>query len=146
MHNNKHITMKKITFILIALAVAATTKAQTTTVTDTVAYLKSIETQKSLFVGKPFSVLLDSLKIDIKAFAGTPNPTNISKEKATSFYFVNPKYLEDFSEKYLRIEWATELDGTRSDEIFDTPTVSGTWIAEARDFYKTAIIKDIKAK
>ncbi|MBZ4191929.1 hypothetical protein [Niabella beijingensis] len=138
--------MKKILTTILTLTILNVSNAQTGPITDTSAYLKTIESKKAYFKGKPLSVLLDSLKIPIKTFGSKPKPTDVSKEIATYFYFAVPKYLEDFSEKYLRIEWTTPLDANASELIFNATAIAGEWTIAAQNFYKTAIISDIRAK
>ena len=89
--------MKKI-IILLFIALFAITKsnAQTTAVTDTLAYLKSIEANKALYIGQPFSVLMDSLKINIKFFSPFASiPYDKNKETSTSFSFYFPQNAEE---------------------------------------------------
>ncbi len=61
--------MKQLIFILTTGFLIGNAQTQTTSVTDTVAYLKSIEARKAEFIGKPFSVLLNELKLPILRFA-----------------------------------------------------------------------------
>ncbi len=128
------------------MAIISVSKAQTSPITDTTAYLKTIESKKSYFIGRPFSVLLDSLKIPIKVFIPKAYAFDVAKEKSTFFHFNSPNFLEDFAEKRLWIEWATPRDAKASDVIFSATDTAGAWTTAARDFYKTAVIKDIKAK
>lgn len=100
--------MKKIIFIsLITISVfAEDTKAQA--VPDTLAYLQTIVNNKAAYIGQPFSVLMDSLQIQIKYFSRFPGlPNDMTKETSTSFSFYNPVSMDDFYLIYpvLRISW-----------------------------------------
>jgi hypothetical protein len=110
--------MKKI-IILLFIALFAITKsnAQTTAVTDTLAYLKSIEANKALYIGQPFSVLMDSLKINIKFFSPFASiPYDKNKETSTSFSFYFPQNAEEIYLTYpsLEIYWLPYLNDTQS--------------------------------
>ena len=90
------------------LAIANEIKAQTYGVPDTLSYLQSIVANKAQFTGQPFSVLLDSLKIQIKFFSpfgAIPHDKN--KETSTSFAFYFPQTEDEMYLTYpkLRISW-----------------------------------------
>ena len=100
--------MRRILIIVITFLLTHTLHAQTIPVTDTLGYLKSIYANKSQFIGKPFSNLLDSLKINIVYFGTNAGITSDkSKETSSAFYFIIPEYFEDFASRYIEIYWAT---------------------------------------
>jgi hypothetical protein len=66
-------------------------KSQVTNVPDTLGYLKTIASNKANYIGKPFSVLLKDLKIQIKFFLPFVSlPYDKTKETSTSFCFFFP--------------------------------------------------------
>jgi hypothetical protein len=140
--------MKRILAILI-IAVAISGKkavAQNYGVPDTVAYLQSIVANKALFIGKPFSILRDSLKIEIRKF----NPiSEISydtrKETSTAFSFYFPQTVNDFNLSFpkLIVSWVPYLDANRSRINYNTSN-GGGWSTAIADYYKTGIVSDIR--
>lgn len=84
--------MKKIIFILILSAtIFNKVDAQTTPVTDTLAYLHTIVNNKASFIGHPFSTLANSLQIQIKSFFPFASlPYDKTKETSTDFSFTFP--------------------------------------------------------
>ena len=137
--------MKRIFIILIAVLLTQASKAQT--VTDTLAYLKTFETNKASYIGKPFSNLLDSLQIDIRYFGPLASLTyDKSKETSTRFYFIIPEYLEDIQSGYIQIFWEPYLNADQSSIIFDEAADNDRWNTAAKAFYKNGIIKDIKVR
>jgi hypothetical protein len=120
-----------------------TTKAQTG-VPDTLAYLQYIVANKSKFIGKPFSVLRDSLKIKIKLFSPFAGiPQNMHKETSTSFAFYFRQSTADYYLSFprLRVFWQPYLNATQSDQLFET--LNGAWVSPAISFYANAIVADI---
>ena len=62
--------MKKILVImLLFIAFAKESKAQTYGVPDTLAYLQNIVASKAQYIGQPFTVLLNDLQIQVKFFS-----------------------------------------------------------------------------
>lgn len=135
--------MKKLVFIVV-IFLAKGVSGQTSPITDTLAYLKQIEAQKSTFIGQPFSVLKDSLKIGIQFF-GPIQALHYAKDKETStrFYFINPQKMEDFSYRYIEVYWQTPLNADVSSQIFDDATTG--WNGQALSFYSSGIIANLKA-
>jgi len=133
-----------IILLLISTCVFNTTQAQTTPITDTVAYLKSIEARKAEFIGKPFSVLLNELKLPILGFGPIGGrPYDRSAETNTVFDFYTDDKEESESETKLSIYWKTPLDANKSAPIWNKTTPRGKWNSEALENYKDAIIRDI---
>ena len=133
--------MKKIILIIGVFFILFDSHAQSSNQTDTLGYLKYIYQHKDQFIGKPFSVLLDSLKIKIVYFGPNAGLSNdMTKETNTIFYFINPTSVEDFSSMNIDIFWQKYLDANISDRIFSN---SEGWNNEARDFYKNGIVKSI---
>jgi hypothetical protein len=142
--------MKKI-FIILTLVTLLSVKhanAQTTGVTDTLAYLQNIVAHKSQFIGQSFSVLLDSLQIQIKffsPFASIPHSKN--KETSTSFAFFFPVTENDLYLAYpmLDISWQPYLNATQSSTLY-TQYDGGGWAPEVAMFYGSGIIADIQVR
>jgi hypothetical protein len=136
--------MKKILLILLVI-IATSTKAQTG-VPDTLAYLQYIVANKSKFIGKPFSVLSDSLKIKIKFFFPFASiPHNKYKETSTSFAFYFPPTAEEIYLTYphLDIIWRSPLNANQSDELLSQFRTVG-WNHQINSHYAANIIADIK--
>lgn len=136
--------MKQLLFILTTAFFLSNALAQTTT--DTLNYLKTFETNKAAYIGKPFSILQDSLKIQIKYFSPLAGFSNDkSKETSTAFYFIIPESIEDLSTQYIEVFWEPYLNSDMSHEIYrNAPDDAANWIPAAKAFYKNGIIKDIK--
>jgi len=118
-----------------------------THVSDTLNYLHYIVANKQQFIGQPFSVLKDSLKINIKYFSpfGAYHYDQ-SKETDTRIAFNYIENLEDFYLTYpsLNITWVQPLDLVLAHQIRQSFRTSGTaWGTRAYQHYATAIIKDI---
>lgn len=110
-------------------------------------YLQTIVANKSQFIGQLFSVLVDNLKVQIKFFSPISGlHHDMSKETATSFSFYFPQPTEDHYLTYprLRISWSPYLNTLQSDGLFEN--VEGLWTIAAYNFYKNAIIADIKVR
>lgn len=135
--------MKKICVILSAFFIMQTLNAQTG-VPDTLTYLKQVEASKSKFIGKPFSVLLDSLKINIVFFSPISwDPAYKNRETSTSFYFIIPEYMEDFDSYNFEIIWAAPLNRIVTNQIYGSGQRAGEWRTAAAQYYRTGIIADI---
>jgi len=138
--------MKLITSILILVLLSnKSLKAQSVGVSDTLAYLKAIEANKSQYVGKPFSLLQDSLKIGIKFFSPfAANTAYIDRETSTSFAFYFPQSSGDHYLSYprLEIDWQYPLNARESNVLFDNS--NGAWTSTTIFFYSIGIIANIK--
>ena len=138
--------MKKIFLILlIAISVSNTLKAQSGGVSDTLAYLQTILTNKSQFIGQPFSSLLDTLQIQIKYFSSNTRVHDKSKETDTHFGFRFPQNADEIYLTYpgLEISWAPYLDANQSDILWENNN-GGGWSSAAANFYNNSIIADIR--
>ena len=121
-------------------------KSQVTNVPDTLVYLKTIESNKANYIGKPFSVLLKDLKIKIRFFSPFASlPYNKTKETSTSFCFYFPLTEDEIYLIYpcLEIYWQIPLDALRSSYLYSHYHEVG-WNATIASFYKKGIIADIK--
>jgi hypothetical protein len=118
-----------------------------TPVTDTLNYLRYIEANKQQFIGQPFRVLYDSLKLQIKHFCPFGEyHYDQSKETDTEFAFNYSLNLENFYLTYpsLNITWQQPLNLPNARQIFRSLVNSNVaWNTRAYQHYANAIIKDI---
>lgn len=131
--------MKKYLFILAFFMAAHMSDAQ---VTDTAAYLNNnIAANKTLFINQPFSILLDSLKVNPISFIGHVSQRNKKSEHSTTFYFRGG--LEN--RIYMIIKWDTPIIKTSSHEQVEE---SSNWqfTSQIENLYSSKIIKDIIIK
>jgi hypothetical protein len=138
--------MKKILIISILFFVAYSAKSQTVNITDTLTYLKTIETNKANYIGRPFSSLMNDLQIQIKYFSPIASiHFDKSKETSTSFCFYYPLNADEVYLTYpcIRIEWDTPLNANQSSIIYNSND-GGMWLLNASLFYANAIIKNIR--
>ena len=137
--------MKKVLLILVVfLHAKAQLRAQG--VPDTLQYLKTIVQNKSQYIGQPFSKLLKDLEINIQYFSPDGGIWHDrSKETSTSFSFYFPTRAEDINLAYpfLKIIWKDPLNALQSGSIYDQSD-RGRFSSEARLFYLSGIIEDIK--
>lgn len=136
---------KHIIIVLYFLLSFLTAQSQTLPVTDTLAYLKSIEARKAEFIGQPFSNLLNELKINIIEFGPVgANSNDIKQETGAIFRFkyadINRNYHDD---PILIIYWRSYVDINQSNAIASQTSVYGKWTNSARQYYKNFIIDDI---
>jgi hypothetical protein len=139
--------MKKplIVLLLTITVCSKNSKAQNAETPDTLAYLQTIVANKNFYIGKPFSVLIDSLKIEIKFFSPFASiHYAITKETSTSFSFYLPQSADDHYLSYPRLEvyWLPYLNAKQSSTLFDT--YDGRWAPDVISHYGTGIISDIK--
>lgn len=142
--------MKKLLVVLILLQLIniKNISGQSAGVPDTLAYLQSIEATKSQYVGKPFSVLLDSLKIKIKFFSPFASIAyDIRKETSTEFSFYFPQNADEIYLTYpsLEIYWQPYLNATQSYSLYSQYRSVG-WSPALASYYSTGIIADIKVQ
>lgn len=120
-------------------------KAQTG-VPDTLVYLKTIEANKSQYIGQPFSILNNALHVEIKFFQPfASKPHDRFKETTTifSFYFPNSNAEMYLTSPSLTIIWETPLDINQSFQIFGIGNNKGRWNTAALSHYSSSIIKNI---
>lgn len=146
MSNFKLLTMKKYIFIILVFFFAFTKNAKAQ-VPDTLAYLQTIVANKANYIGQPFSVLANSLQIQIKYFFPYASiHHNKNKETSTSIAFYFPVTVNELYLTYpgLEICWQPYLNMHESNIIRQTNTNRGQWNAAAAALYSTAIIADIR--
>jgi hypothetical protein len=141
--------MKKIIIILLIFgAIFKNASAQTTPVTDTLAYLQTIVANKANYIGQPFSILRNNLQIQIKFFSiGRGIWTDINKETSTDFAFYFPQNADEIYLTYpsLKISWATPLNANQSDILWKNHN-GGGWATDVAALYSTGIISDIQIR
>jgi len=138
--------MKKVLLILVLFFACKNTTAIAHGVPDTLQYLKTIVQNKSQYIGQPFSKLLKDLEINIQYFSPDGGIWHDrSKETSTSFSFYFPTRAEDINLAYpfLKIIWKDPLNALQSGSIYDQSD-RGRFSSEARLFYLSGIIEDIK--
>jgi len=135
---------KSILLLFVTLTMVAVSEAQNATITDTLAYLKSIEARKTEFVGQPFSKLLSELKIDILIF--TPigsNPTDIKQEMSTVFRTKIPKNLNEYKYPCIDIIWLSYVNIDQSLSIAEQTGTFGKWTDNAKQHYQKFVVADL---
>jgi hypothetical protein len=142
--------MKKIVLIVAIVCCSAKSFCQSypTPVTDTLGYLRYLVANKQLFIGQPFSVLNDSLKIQIKYFSpfGAYH-SDQSLETHSRFAFNFKNTLADFYLTYpgLQITWQQPLDLTLAYQIAQGYENTGfAWGTRAYQHYANAVVKDVR--
>jgi hypothetical protein len=139
--------MKKILIVLVLTQLIDTDNLNAQ-VPDTLAYLQSIVADKSKFIGKPFAVLADSLKIQIKFFSPFASIAyDTHKETSTQFSFRFPQNENEIYLMYpsLRISWKSYLNTVQSDSLYLQYRSVG-WSPAVAAFYSNGIIADIKIR
>jgi hypothetical protein len=143
--------MKKIFFILILLTIlhSKSVNAQVNGVPDTLAYLQTILANKAQYVGQPFSVLYNSLQLQVKffsPFASIPYAKNKETSTSFSFYFPVDSH-DDFYLTYPKLEvcWQIPLNANQSDILWQSNN-GGGWSTVVSNFYANGIIADIKVR
>jgi len=120
----------------------------TAQVPETLAYLQSVVANKAQFVGQPFSVLRDSLKIQIKYFSPFGSISyDITKETSTSFSFFFPQTINDLYLTYPKLDifWRPPyLDNQQAHSLYNQ--YHGGWTQIVATHYNSGIIADIKIR
>ncbi len=140
--------MKKIFIIILFTFSIKLVNAQTYGVPDTLAYLQTIVANKANYIGQPFSILMDSLKIEIKYFHLRRGiHYDISKETSTRFSFYFPETADDLylAYPYLEIYWQVALNANQSNFLWRNNN-GGSWSSAVAAFYANGIIKDIQIR
>ncbi len=147
------LVMKRTTLLVLTIVVTYfTTKnvnAQNTGVPDTLAYLQTIVANKSQYIGQPFSVLQNSLQIQIKFFQPfAAIHHDKTKETSTSFAFYFPSDADELYLTFPKLEiyWQVPLNIAQSDNIRSVNNNRGQWNAASANFYANGIIADIKVR
>jgi len=116
--------MKKIILIpILYISIFKNANSQTVPVTDTLAYLQTIVTNKANYIGHPFSTLANSLQIQIKSFFPFASlPYDKTKETSTDFSFYFPLNVDELylTYPYLVIYWQPFLNTNQSNIIQQT--------------------------
>lgn len=141
--------MKNVVLILLFILLNNGSKAQSVGVPDTLVYLQSIVTNKAQYIGRPFYVLYSGLQIQIKLFSPFSAIHHQKyKETSTSFSFYYPQDgLDDFYLTFPKLEiyWQAPLSSIQSDALWQAAN-GGSWSLTVYDFYKNAIIGDIRVR
>jgi hypothetical protein len=110
---------------------------------DTLNYVKSFETNKAQYIGKPFSVLLNALgKVQPKTvFPVGYIFENINVKPESRFQFKDRRYLYAHDAVILRIEWQTPLP---SETVYNMRIKNDALFTnEEKTYYSSKIVKDI---
>jgi hypothetical protein len=138
---------KTLAILVIVITISGkNVNAQYIAVPDTLAHLQTIVANKAFYIGKPFSVLGDSLKIQIKFFSPFASiHYAIAKETSTFFGFYFPQNEEEMYLTYpgLEIDWQPYLNATQS-RIHYTANNGGGWSNVMADYYSKGMISDIR--
>ncbi|HWC55198.1 MAG TPA: hypothetical protein VG676_16550 [Chitinophagaceae bacterium] len=141
--------MKRVFFISVVVLVMGTKNSDAQTgVPDTLTYLQTIVANKANYIGQPFSTLLDTLQIQVKFFSPfAAIHYDKNKETSTSFAFYFPQTEDEMYLTYpcLEIYWQTYLNMNQSLSLYNFNN-GGGWTTAVYNFYKNAIIKDIKVR
>jgi len=108
-----------------------------TGVPDTLAYLQNIVANKAQYIGQPFSILKNSLQIQVKFFFPFASlPYDKTKETSTQFSFYFPQNADEMYLTYpsLRISWQQYLNANQSNIIRATNNNRGQWNVAAYNF------------
>lgn len=115
---------------------------------DTLKYLQTnfLLTNKDFYKGKPLSILLHDLEIDVKAYSGSSGrDLDYSKSLSLNFYSRQQKK-DKIKEKkdplVLIIDWEVELPQQKIVELLRKN--DGRWTEEEKKYYGQHIIKDIE--
>jgi len=137
--------MKKTIILSIWAFGLAQVQAQTfATYADSANYLiHEIEAKKSLYVNKPFSVLLDSLKIQpVAVIEGTVKKADFGK--CLRFYF---NYEREFNKKhFITIDFDSVPPYPTLFPIFYPPGGADEDFNQILNIYRQLIVKDVSVK
>jgi len=167
--NKPKLIMKKIFFIVLFVLVSCKSKQEILTAQqettksskynnpnyeplhkfegDTLKYLQTnFLTNKDFYKGKPLSLLLHDLEIDIKAYSGASGrDLNFSNSVSLNFYSRQQKknkIKEKSNPLVLIIDWEVELPQQKIVELLRKN--DGRWTDEEKKYYGQHIIKDIE--
>ena len=112
---------------------------------DTISQIKEIRLNKEKYIGQPFAVLLDDLKIKpVKIITGYP-ANNRNVINTTSLYFRS-----DLNNYYIRIVWQdyilkTEINEKNNNRQLNKSEIDAkySYTKERKNSLKNKIIKDI---
>lgn len=114
-------------------------------VTDTLVYLQTeVEAKKNLYIGQPFSVLLNDLLIQPVALYGSGAPINKNREFYTTFYYSEGGASGPRGTHYIDIEWRDII----SRPITGPLQRENNWLftTAVRNYYSDKVIKNIKVR
>jgi len=115
---------------------------------DTLKYLQTnfLSTNKDFYKGKPLSILLNDLEIDVKAYSGSSGrDLNYSKSLSLNFYSrqqKKDKIKEKKNPLVLIIDWEAELTQQKIIELLRKN--DGRWTEEEKKYYGQHNIQDIE--
>ena len=123
-----------------------------TLVADTAAYIKSLVSNKSKYIDKPFGLLLNDLKLPPKSYFIGSSFYNVNivpdieihfdDKRTTSRKIANIDRLDNPVQ--LQIIWKKPVSSTQASEVLQKSTSPGNWQAAEKDFYSKQIAGDIK--
>ncbi|MCB0740828.1 MAG: hypothetical protein R2796_10545 [Chitinophagaceae bacterium] len=140
--------MKKKLTIIAFLIIANIPKTKAQGVPDTLTYLNSIVANKNNYIGQSFSLLKNNLQIEIKYFQSfAAIHYNKDRETSTSFAFYFPNDADEIYLTFPKLEiyWQTPLNINQSGLLWGNNN-GGGWSTAVYNFYKNAIIADIKVR
>jgi len=137
--------MKKQPILFVVLFFSLVSIKAQIPVTDTLAYLQTeVEAKKNLYIGFPFSKLLNDLLIQPVAIFGSGASINKNREFYTKFYYSEGGATGPRGTHYIDIEWA---------DIIPVPVTGplqkeNDWLFTivVRNYYSDKIIKNIKVR
>ena len=138
--------MKKIIILLLFSFCLNKVKAQTfSNYADTANYLiHKIENKKTLFVGKPLSVLLDSLKIQpVDAYSGNSTSKGDAFGKRIFFEFNHKKKFE--KSHFIIVHFVNPPVYTQAFPLF-FPTVGRGSLQNIIGVYNSLVVQDVQVK
>ncbi|MGL5234299.1 MAG: hypothetical protein ACRC8Z_06060 [Empedobacter falsenii] len=126
----------KILFLLFSLQIV---NAQ---VADTLSYVKQFEINKTNYIGKPFSVLLNDMnKIKIQTVVPESSGKSIKHFVASTFKFELPQNSFKDNIVLMVIEWKGELP--KSDIKYYNDRSKDIFTSEEKNYYSNKIIRNI---
>lgn len=126
----------KLFFLLFSLQIV---NAQ---VSDTLSYVKQFEINKTNYIGKPFSVLLNDMnKIKIQTVTPSSSGKSIKKFVASRFKFELPHNSFKDNVVLMVIEWKGELN--KSDIQYYNDRSKDVFTDNERNYYSNKIIRNI---
>jgi hypothetical protein len=114
---------------------------------DTLKYLQTnfLLTNKDFYKGKPLSILLNDLEVEVKAYSGASGwDLNFKESLILSFYSRKQEKIKIKEKKnplVLTIDWEVPLPQEKVVELLRKN--QGRWTEEEKNYYGQQIIKDI---
>ena len=110
--------------------------------------MQQIVVNKANYIGKPFFVLEQDLKLKIKNFSSIGKEAHKNEATSTIFRFRSIREQGDRFYPRLKIFWKEPyLSLIKSDSIYmrDRKNI-GVWDREAESLYRSCVIEDIQAR